>query len=154
MPNKWEEQLGIPIHIMPNGDTAGARGAAIEALKLTHDKAARDPHPAGRPSSARGATILAIRLTSGHVVGTRQALESRMTLFHPIRLSLPCIDRFLSRFAVSGGVRKLAPAVFSATGPGRETLRRAPAKAGGEPPHFTSTKGRHYSCCPPEPCVS
>ena len=27
-----EEQADIPIHIMPNGDTAGARGAAIEAL--------------------------------------------------------------------------------------------------------------------------
>ena len=34
MPNKWEEQLNIPIYIMPNGDTAGARGAAIDALKL------------------------------------------------------------------------------------------------------------------------
>ena len=26
-----EEQVDIPIHVMPNGDTAGARGAAIEA---------------------------------------------------------------------------------------------------------------------------
>jgi predicted NBD/HSP70 family sugar kinase len=34
MPNQREEQAGIPIHVMPNGDTAGARGAAIEALKL------------------------------------------------------------------------------------------------------------------------
>jgi glucokinase len=34
MPNQREEQVGIPIHIIPNGDTAGARGAAIEALKL------------------------------------------------------------------------------------------------------------------------
>jgi glucokinase len=34
MPNQREEQGGIPIHIIPNGDTAGARGAAIEALKL------------------------------------------------------------------------------------------------------------------------
>ena len=32
MPNQREEQADIPIHIMPNGDTAGARGAAIEAL--------------------------------------------------------------------------------------------------------------------------
>lgn len=32
MPEQREEQAGIPIHIMPNGDTAGARGAAIEAL--------------------------------------------------------------------------------------------------------------------------
>lgn len=34
MPRQREEQAGIPIHIMPNGDTAGARGAAIEALKV------------------------------------------------------------------------------------------------------------------------
>lgn len=32
MPYQREEQAGIPIHAMPNGDTAGARGAAIEAL--------------------------------------------------------------------------------------------------------------------------
>ena len=34
MPNQREEQVGIPIYVIPNGDTAGARGAAIEALKL------------------------------------------------------------------------------------------------------------------------
>ena len=34
MPGQRAEQAGIPIHIMPNGDTAGARGAAIESLKL------------------------------------------------------------------------------------------------------------------------
>ncbi len=34
MPVQREEQADIPVHIMPNGDTAGARGAAIEALKL------------------------------------------------------------------------------------------------------------------------
>jgi glucokinase len=34
MPGQREEQASIPIHVMPNGDTAGARGAAIEALKL------------------------------------------------------------------------------------------------------------------------
>jgi predicted NBD/HSP70 family sugar kinase len=34
MPPQREEQVNIPIHVMPNGDTAGARGAAIEALKL------------------------------------------------------------------------------------------------------------------------
>ena len=33
MPPQREEQAGIPIYIMPNGDTAGARGVAIEALK-------------------------------------------------------------------------------------------------------------------------
>jgi len=34
MPNQREEQAGIPIYVIPNGDTAGARGAAIEALQL------------------------------------------------------------------------------------------------------------------------
>jgi len=34
MPNQREEQASIPIHVIPNGDTAGARGAAIEALEL------------------------------------------------------------------------------------------------------------------------
>src|SRR5215217_7831794 len=34
MPVQREEQADIPIHVMPNGDTAGARGAAIEALVL------------------------------------------------------------------------------------------------------------------------
>jgi predicted NBD/HSP70 family sugar kinase len=34
MPSQWEETGGIPIHIMPNGDTAGARGAALEAFKV------------------------------------------------------------------------------------------------------------------------
>jgi glucokinase len=34
MPTQREEQADIPILVMPNGDTAGARGAALEALKL------------------------------------------------------------------------------------------------------------------------
>jgi predicted NBD/HSP70 family sugar kinase len=34
MPIQREEQADIPIHVMPNGDTAGARGAAIEALNF------------------------------------------------------------------------------------------------------------------------
>lgn len=34
MPPQREEQLDIPIYAMPNGDTAGARGAAIEALTM------------------------------------------------------------------------------------------------------------------------
>ena len=51
MPNKWEEQIGIPIYIMPNGDTAGARGAAIEALKLTRQ---------GGQGSASGGTPLSL----------------------------------------------------------------------------------------------
>ena len=37
MPGQREEQAGIPIYVMPNGDTAGARGAAIEALKLARE---------------------------------------------------------------------------------------------------------------------
>jgi glucokinase len=37
MPAQREEQASIPIYVMPNGDTAGARGAAIEALKLAHE---------------------------------------------------------------------------------------------------------------------
>ncbi len=39
MPPQRTEQAGIPIHIMPNGDTAGARGAAIEALKFAREAA-------------------------------------------------------------------------------------------------------------------
>ena len=34
MPLQRAEQADIPIHIMPSGDCAGARGAAIEALKV------------------------------------------------------------------------------------------------------------------------
>ena len=37
MPSQRVEQADIPIHIMPNGDTAGSRGAAIEALTLARD---------------------------------------------------------------------------------------------------------------------
>ena len=33
MPPQRAEQADIPIYIMPNGDTAGARGAAVEALR-------------------------------------------------------------------------------------------------------------------------
>ncbi len=36
MPAQRQEQADIPVHVMPNGDTAGARGAAIAALKLAH----------------------------------------------------------------------------------------------------------------------
>jgi len=38
MPPQREEQADIPIHVMPNGDTAGARGAAIEALRFARQK--------------------------------------------------------------------------------------------------------------------
>lgn len=37
MPEQREEQADIPVYIMPNGDTAGARGAAIEALKIARE---------------------------------------------------------------------------------------------------------------------
>jgi glucokinase len=37
MPPQREEQINIPIYIMPNGDTAGSRGAAIEALTLARE---------------------------------------------------------------------------------------------------------------------
>jgi glucokinase len=39
MPPQRVEQAGIPIHVMPNGDTAGARGAALEALKFVRHTA-------------------------------------------------------------------------------------------------------------------
>jgi len=39
MPPQRVEQADIPIHIMPNGDTAGARGAAIEALVESRTRA-------------------------------------------------------------------------------------------------------------------
>ncbi|HTQ97650.1 MAG TPA: ROK family protein [Candidatus Acidoferrum sp.] len=37
MPAQREEQAGIPIHVIPNGDSAGARGAAIEASKMARE---------------------------------------------------------------------------------------------------------------------
>ncbi len=37
MPKQREEQAELPIYVMPNGDTAGARGAAIEALKVARE---------------------------------------------------------------------------------------------------------------------
>ncbi len=39
MPEQREEQAEIPIAIMPSGDTAGARGAAIEARRLLMNQA-------------------------------------------------------------------------------------------------------------------
>jgi predicted NBD/HSP70 family sugar kinase len=43
MPVQREEQADIPIHVMPNGDAAGARGAAIEARKLARGLATVAP---------------------------------------------------------------------------------------------------------------
>ena len=40
MPTQRQEQADIPIHVMPNGDTAGARGAAIDALQFARAAAA------------------------------------------------------------------------------------------------------------------
>ncbi len=37
MPTQREEQADIPVHVMPNGDTAGARGAAIQALRFARE---------------------------------------------------------------------------------------------------------------------
>jgi predicted NBD/HSP70 family sugar kinase len=37
MPAQREEQAHIPIYAMPNGNTAGARGAAIEALRMARE---------------------------------------------------------------------------------------------------------------------
>ena len=34
MPTQRDEQAGIPLHVMPNGDTAGARGAALDAVRV------------------------------------------------------------------------------------------------------------------------
>jgi glucokinase len=41
MPPQRVEQADIPIRIMPNGDTAGARGAAIRALEMLHRQGGR-----------------------------------------------------------------------------------------------------------------
>ncbi len=38
MPTQREEQADIPIHVIPNGDTAGARGAALDAAKYVREK--------------------------------------------------------------------------------------------------------------------
>ena len=38
MPPQREEQAGIPIHVIPNGDTAGARGAALDAARVARER--------------------------------------------------------------------------------------------------------------------
>jgi hypothetical protein len=38
MPSQREEQAGIPIHVIPNGDTAGARGAALDAARVASER--------------------------------------------------------------------------------------------------------------------
>ena len=39
MPVQRQEQADIPIYVMPNGDTASARGAALEALRFARASA-------------------------------------------------------------------------------------------------------------------
>ena len=38
MPTQREEQAEIPIHVIPNGDTAGARGAALDAARVARER--------------------------------------------------------------------------------------------------------------------
>jgi predicted NBD/HSP70 family sugar kinase len=38
MPGQRDEQAGLPIHVMPDGDTAGARGAALDAARLVRER--------------------------------------------------------------------------------------------------------------------
>jgi len=38
MPAQRDEQVDIPIHVMPSGDTAGARGAALDAARLVRER--------------------------------------------------------------------------------------------------------------------
>jgi predicted NBD/HSP70 family sugar kinase len=38
MPTQREEQADLPIHVMPAGDTAGARGAALDAARLVREQ--------------------------------------------------------------------------------------------------------------------
>lgn len=38
LPGQRDEQAGLPIHVMPDGDTAGARGAALDAARLVRER--------------------------------------------------------------------------------------------------------------------
>jgi predicted NBD/HSP70 family sugar kinase len=38
MPTQREEQAGIPIHVISDGDTAGARGAALDAARIARER--------------------------------------------------------------------------------------------------------------------
>jgi predicted NBD/HSP70 family sugar kinase len=38
MPTQREEQADLPIHVMPAGDSAGARGAALDAARLVREQ--------------------------------------------------------------------------------------------------------------------
>lgn len=38
MPTQREEQADLPLHVMPAGDTAGARGAALDAARMVRER--------------------------------------------------------------------------------------------------------------------
>jgi len=38
MPSQREEQSSLPIHVMPQGDSAGARGAALDAARVVRER--------------------------------------------------------------------------------------------------------------------
>lgn len=38
MPPQREEQAALPVHIMPQGDSAGARGAALDAARMVRER--------------------------------------------------------------------------------------------------------------------
>jgi glucokinase len=38
MPGQREEQAGLPIHVIRDGDSAGARGAALDAARLVREQ--------------------------------------------------------------------------------------------------------------------
>ena len=38
MPSQREEQAGLPLHVISDGDSAGARGAAIDAARLVRER--------------------------------------------------------------------------------------------------------------------
>jgi predicted NBD/HSP70 family sugar kinase len=38
MPTQREEQATLPIHVMPSGDSAGARGAALDAARMVRER--------------------------------------------------------------------------------------------------------------------
>ncbi len=38
MPTQREEQATLPIHVMPSGDSAGARGAALDAARVVRER--------------------------------------------------------------------------------------------------------------------
>jgi predicted NBD/HSP70 family sugar kinase len=39
MPSQREEQASLPIHVVSGGDSAGARGAALDAARLVRERA-------------------------------------------------------------------------------------------------------------------